>query len=174
MALGDLLAWWNLVFFLPGAAGLCLALVSALAARGEFLLALLLTTYGAIGIGANHLLPSMPALLPLSLAIAVAGSVLLAGSVGHLLALASPREDAHPTSFESLVGCTGTVVSPIAAAEATAQVEDHSGRVQEVRCKSLASTPLRPGERVVVARVEPEQRLCLVVEMAIAGKESRS
>jgi membrane protein implicated in regulation of membrane protease activity len=173
MALGDLLAWWNLVFFLPGAAGLCLALVSALAARGEFLLALLLTTYGAIGIGANHLLPSMPALLPLSLAIAVAGTVFLAGSV-HLLARAAPREDAHATAFESLVGCTGTVVSPIAAAEATAEVEDHSGRVQEVRCKSLASTPLRPGERVVVARVEPEQRLCLVVEMAIAGKEVRS
>jgi hypothetical protein len=33
MALGDLLAWWNLVFLFPGAAGLCLAFLSTVGAR---------------------------------------------------------------------------------------------------------------------------------------------
>ncbi len=35
MALGDLLAWWNLVFLLPGAAGLCLAFFSTVGAPAD-------------------------------------------------------------------------------------------------------------------------------------------
>ena len=35
MALGDLLAWWNLVFLLPAVAGLCLAFVSTVGSRAD-------------------------------------------------------------------------------------------------------------------------------------------
>jgi membrane protein implicated in regulation of membrane protease activity len=206
MAVGDLLAWWNLVFLLPGIAGLCLAFLSTLGARGDdagehgapgahpepgrdreiepglwsatrvalgvgrvplaLILTTLLTVYGAIGLATNRALPSMPALLPVSLAIAVFGSVVASLLVARVLAGMDPVEESPTSSFESLVGCSGTVVSLLPSAEGTARVQDHLGNVQEVRCKDLSSAPLRPGERVVVARVESEARLCLVVRVA--------
>lgn len=209
MALGDLLAWWNLVFLLPGAAGLCLAFLSTVGAHGDdasahpaaeayegaahdadhgplgfalgllgvgrvplgLLLTVLLTTYGAIGLAANRALTSLPALLPVSLVIAAGGSLLVSALVSRVLARIAPRDETYASSFESLVGCSGKVVSLLPAAEGYARVQDHFGNMQEVRCKNLASTPLRPGERVVVARVESDQRLCLVVE--VAEEESR-
>ncbi|TMB07084.1 MAG: DUF1449 family protein [Deltaproteobacteria bacterium] len=211
MALGGLLGWWNLVFLLPGAAGLCLGFLSTLSARGDdagahpaadadseaareadadhdplgfglallgvgrvplgFLLTVLLTTYGAIGLVTNRILPSMPALLPVSLALAASGSLLVSALLSRLLARIAPRDEMDASAFESLVGCSGTVVALLPAAEGYAQVQDQYGNVQEVRCKDVSSTPLRPGERVVIARVESGQRLCLVVKLA--EEESR-
>ena len=199
MALGDLLAWWNLVFLLPGVAGLCLAFVSTVGSRADdarhsppeqarhrpeglwtatrgvlgvsrvplgLTLTALLTIYGALGLLMNRALPSMPALLPVSLAVAVLGSVVASLFVARGLARIVPGEEAYFSSFESLVGCSGRVVSLLPSAEGTARVQDHFGNVQEVRCKDLSSAPLCPGERVVIARVESEARLCLVVRVA--------
>jgi membrane protein implicated in regulation of membrane protease activity len=175
MAVGDLLAWWNLVFLLPGAAGLCLAFLSTVGGQGDeasplgLLLTVLLTTYGAIGLAANRIHSSMPALLPLSLAVAAAGSLLVSALVLRVLSQVAPGDETYPSSFESLVGCSGTVVSLLPASEGHAQVQDHRGAVQTVRCKDLSSTPLLPGERVVVARVDSDERLCLVVKVAEAS-----
>ena len=206
MAVGDLLAWWNLVFLLPGVAGLCLAFLSTVGAGGDdagehavsdahpdaargrehraglwsatrgalgvgrvplaMILTALLTVYGAIGLVTNRALPSMPALLPVSLTIAVFGSVVASVLVARALARTGPADEPSASSFESLVGCSGTVVSLLPSAEGTARVQDHLGNLQEVRCKDLSSAPLRPGERVVIARVESEARLCLVVKVA--------
>ena len=177
MDVGDLLAWWNLVFLLPGAAGLCLAFLSRVGRREEDAPrhpgaeAALLASYGAIGLAANRSLPSMPAQLPVSLAVAAGGGLLVSALASWLLARFAPRDESSVASFESLVGCSGKVVSILPAAEGTARVQDASGKTQEVRCRNLAATPLRAGERVVVARVESDRRLCLVV--AVAGEESR-
>jgi len=136
------------------------------------LLTVLLTTYGAIGLAANRALPSMPALLPISLVFAAGGSLLVSGLVSRVLARVVPRDETYASSFDSLVGCSGKVVSLLPPAEGYAQVQDHFGNMLEVRCRNLTSTPLRAGERVVVARVESEQRLCVVVE--VADEESRT
>ena len=175
MALGDLFAWWNLVFLLPGAAGLCLAFLSRVGRREEGgplhpgAEASLLMSYGAIGLFANRARPSMPARLPVSLALAAGGSLLFSAIVSWLLARLAPGDETSANSFESLVGCSGKVISILPAAEGTARVQDPLGKTQEVRCRNLAATPLRTGQRVVVARVEPERRLCLVVAVAAEG-----
>ena len=166
MALGDLLAWWNLVFLIPGAAGLCLAVLWTVGVPQGLLLTVLLTSYGAIGLAANRALSSMPAPLPASLVFAAGGSLLVSALVSRVLTRVAPGDETFNSSFESLVGCSGKVVSLLPAAEGHAQVQDHFGIMQEVRCKNLGSTPLRAGDRVVVARVESDQRLCLVVEVA--------
>ncbi|HYV65748.1 MAG TPA: hypothetical protein VE964_05870 [Myxococcales bacterium] len=174
MALGDLLAWWNLVFLLPGAAGLCLAFLSRAGRREDEAPprlgaeASLLASYGTIGLVANQVLPGMPARLPVSLAVAAGGSLLVSVLVSWLVARASPGEETS-ASFESLIGCSGEVVSLHSKAEGTARVHDPLGKIQDVQFKNLAATPLRAGERVVVARVESDQQLCLVV--AVTGEE---
>ena len=224
----ELLAWWNLIFLLPGTVGTMLVLLSALglghdpdmhtdlagdahaeigaghdvdahheagAGAGDHgvdslvgdalsllgvgrvplmvLLPMLCLFFGFFGFGVNQTLSALlpvEGFVPISLGSALLGSFFLTGGLARIIARILPKEESYATSYRALAGQTGKVVLLLSPTEGYAQVRDRYGNFQEVRCQSLEGTPLRKGQPIIIARVQPEERLCLVVENELDGK----
>ncbi|RME51169.1 MAG: DUF1449 family protein [Deltaproteobacteria bacterium] len=240
----ELLAWWNLVFLIPGSMGIMLALLSAiglgeggehdlaadadhdidvapdhdidvapdhdidvapdhdidvapdhagaveigeggeaspdsgflsdmlsLLGWGRVPLMLFLTifclSFSFLGLGLNRFLSaffSPAAFFPLSLLGAAAGGGLLTGISSRTIARFLPKEESYAVGVEALVGEIGHVVALLSPQEGYLQVRDRFGNLHEMRCKRLDGKPLSKEGSVIVARVDPQERLCFVME----------
>jgi len=191
------LAWWNLIFVLPGIAGvLSLGLVFVgvadddagevdldgdadldgevipgdavgvwlgLAGIGQIPLPLWLgifgLAYGLIGLTVN--LCTAPVLV--AVFCALAGGLAVAALFARLFRRLVPREETAAEPPEALAGQTGRMIDLVSEVEGYAQVRDRFGNLQQVRCRSHASTPLARNQPIIVVSVDPSTRLCLVV-----------
>ncbi|MBI2877713.1 MAG: DUF1449 family protein [Candidatus Tectomicrobia bacterium] len=216
----EFLAWWNLIFLLPGSVGILLALLAALGVGDDhgpdvdahvdtvaieteveadleadheadvhhgggglladllsllgvgqvplgILLTMLCLLFGFIGFGVNQLLAGLLPVwgfVPISLGAAALGSLFLTGSLARVVSRFLPAEESYVTSFEALAGQTGKVVLLCSPTEGYAQVRDRYGNLQEVHCQSLEGRPLQKGQPILIVEVQPQERICLVVE----------
>jgi len=220
----ELLAWWNLIFLLPGIVGAMLVLLSTLglghghdaggAVHGDIdadhdadvhhetgadggdhesdsslkdalsllgvgrvplmvLMPMLCLLYSFLGFGVNQVLSGVlpvEVFLPISLGTALVGSFFLGGGLARIMARLLPQEESYASSYHALTGQTGKVVLLLSPTEGYAQVRDRYGNLQEVHCQSLEGKPLWKGQSIIIANVQPEARLCLVVANDLEGK----
>jgi membrane protein implicated in regulation of membrane protease activity len=170
----DLLGWQNLLFLVPLAVGVLLALGTALGLGSEgadspleagavpvgvlgMVGALL---FGGLGMVLNATLaPPLrePVLYgPLSLLLSAVASVLLTRRCARLLARLMPSAETYRVSREDLVGRSGRLVLPASPEGGLAQVRDHEGNVHQVRVRTLAGRLEKGSEVVVVEHHAPD------------------
>ncbi|RME07030.1 MAG: DUF1449 family protein [Deltaproteobacteria bacterium] len=125
-------------------------------------------SFSFLGLGLNRFLAAFffsPAVFfPLSLLGAAAGGGLLTGMSSRTIARLLPKEESYAVGVEALVGEIGHVVALLSPQEGYVQIRDRFGNLHEMRCKRLDGKPLSKEGSVIVARVDPQERLCFVLE----------
>ncbi len=172
--MADLLGWQNLLFLVPLAVGVLLALGSALGLGSEgsdnpleagpvpvsVLVMLGSLLFGGLGVVLNAVLaPRLrePVLYgPLSLLVSAVASVLLTRRCARLLARLMPSAETYRVSREDLVGRAGRLVLPASPEGGVAQVRDHEGNLHQVRVRTLAGRLEKGSEVVVVEHHAPD------------------
>jgi hypothetical protein len=131
--------------------------------------------FGGIGLMANTVLSrlGLPPLIygPISIAIALVGTIMLAGSTARLLGRLLPTTETYLVSRHGFAGCTGKLLLPADTTSGYAQVKDREGNVHNIKCRTTGAA-LAKGSEILVVEYDEETKTYVVDANPVSGASS--